>query len=101
MTCFSPIASDAVPAAVVQTDWQTAFEELVPAIRSQARVALRYLSCEAQQEALQEVTCTACVFFARLHQHGRAEVATASTLAWFAVKRYRVGRRVVERTSFA
>lgn len=79
--------------------WQTQFEELLPAIRSQIRFALRHLYGEAKVEAQQEILCTACATFARLHQQGRTDVASATSLVRFAVKQYRVGRRVATRTN--
>ncbi len=95
--CSPP--ADPVPTVLATPNWQSEFEELLPDIRSQARFALRHLFGEAQQEALQEVIATACLAFARLHGRGRREVATAHTLARFAAKRYRIGRRVAERTN--
>lgn len=97
--CSCPMAVDPVSAVPVTTDWQSAFEELLPAIQSQACFAFRSLPSDIKTEAVQEAICTACAAFARLHQRGRAEVATATTLARFAVKRYRVGRRVAEQTN--
>ncbi len=95
--CSSPFHAIACAPAAPQ-DWQPEFEKLLPAILSQARFPLRYLFDEAREEALQEVLATACVAFARLHQQGRADIATASSLARFAVRRYRIGRRMAERT---
>ncbi len=99
MSCLCPLTADALSTVLATHNWQAAFEALLPAIRSQARFALRHLFGDAQREALQEVVATACVAFARLHQQGRAEVASATSLVRFAVRRYRVGRRVAERTN--
>lgn len=74
--------------------WQSAFVEMLPDIENDARYHLRNLKGEALDEAVQEVVCHACQSFAQLVAQDRAEVATWSTLAKFALKRYREGRRV-------
>ncbi len=74
--------------------WQAGFLELLPRIRRDVRIAFRDLPGESREEAVQEAICNACAAYARLARQGRAEVATAGSLARYAVAQYRDGRRV-------
>lgn len=67
---------------------------MLPRIENHARFHFRGLKGEAQDEAVQEVVCHACQAYSQLVTQDRAEVATWSSLAKFAMKRYRAGRRV-------
>lgn len=75
------------------TDWQYSFEELLPQIQCRLRFAFRGLSAEAKDEAVQEATCHACRAYASLAEQRRTQVATAASLARFAVAQFRAGRR--------
>ncbi len=99
MSCPHVVQDAAASAVHDPQNWQTEFEKLLPAIRTQTRFAIRHLIGDAQEEAQQEIVATACLMFARLHRKGRAEDATASSLVRFAVRRYRIGRRMAERTN--
>ena len=73
---------------------QRQFAEMMPSIRDQARFAFRQLQAEAKEEAVQEVVCSACVAFGRLVAQGRGDVATPTSLAQYAIRHVRSGRRV-------
>ncbi|MDQ3329811.1 MAG: hypothetical protein M3552_04040 [Planctomycetota bacterium] len=70
------------------------FLELLPEIERRLRWAFRELTGDAKAEALQEATCHACRAYARLAEQKRGRVATAKSLARFAVRQFHAGRRV-------
>ena len=70
------------------------FVQMVPKIERHARISFRYLKGDHRDEAVQEVLCNCCAAFARLVEQGRAEAATWSSLARFAVAQVRDGRSV-------
>lgn len=74
--------------------WHNAFLEMLPRIQDHASYMFRDLPGDKRDEAIQEVTCNACLAFARLVERGRAEAATWSSLAKYAVAQFRDGRRV-------
>ena len=89
-SCAHATSSDASSAA---DDWRPAFLGMLPAIQQHARIAFRDLNQTEREEAVQEVIADALVAFVRLWEQGRAEVASWSTLADYAVRHYRSGRR--------
>ncbi|HUQ69392.1 MAG TPA: hypothetical protein VM165_07715 [Planctomycetaceae bacterium] len=76
------------------SDWQKAFVEMLPEIRDHAHYAFRQLPFDLREEAIQEVVCNACQAYARLAERGRTAVAAPITLARYAIRQHRVGRRV-------
>jgi hypothetical protein len=74
--------------------WQPGFLKLLPYIRRDIQIAFRELHGDARDEAVQEAICNACLAYARLARQGRPQVATAGSLARFAVAQYWAGRRV-------
>jgi len=88
-SCAHATSSDASSAA---DDWRPAFLRMLPAIQTHARITFRDLNA-TEREAVQEVIANALVAFVRLWEQGRAEVASWSTLAGYAVRHYRCGRR--------
>ena len=74
--------------------WQDRFECLLPAICRHARRCFRNLSAQARMEAVQETVASAFVAYARLVKLGKEELAYATPLAQFAVRRVRAGRMV-------
>jgi len=84
----------AEPPKVQSQDWQERFSRLLPTIRQNAHYAFRRFPAEARQEAIQDVIVACLASFHSLVQQGREEVATASSLARYAVAHYRVGRSV-------
>ena len=67
---------------------------MLPQIQRYARSAFRHLPSEARDEAVQEVIAASLITFARLFEQGRHRVASAASLARFAVKRFKSGREV-------
>ncbi|MEX1039829.1 MAG: hypothetical protein WDZ51_04320 [Pirellulaceae bacterium] len=74
--------------------WQAEFLGMLPRIEKYARFHFRGLRGDTLDEAVQEVVCHSCQAYSQLVAQGRAHVATWSSLAKFALKRYRDGRRV-------
>jgi len=74
--------------------WQNGFLELLPAIVKQLRYAFRKLPYGERCEAIQEATAYAVLAYQRLVQLGRQNLAYATPLAQYAVKRVRAGRQV-------
>ena len=70
------------------------FSELLPSMRAQARYAFRNLTPNARTDATQEVVVLAFVMFGNLVRAGRAHLAFATPLVQYAIRQYRVGRRV-------
>ena len=74
--------------------WRTGFLAMLPKIRERARFQFRHLQADAHDEAVQEVVADCCIAYARLAKQGRADAATWSSLARYAVAHFRAGRRV-------
>src|SRR3954454_17212506 len=70
------------------------FLTMLPLIRRQAFSAFRFWAPCRRSEAIQEVIAGAYVAYARLVEQGREELAYATPLAQYAIRRYRAGRRV-------
>ncbi|QDT72518.1 hypothetical protein [Lacipirellula limnantheis] len=81
--------------------WQAAFIEMAPTIERYARVAFRKLAPEERDEAVQTTLAAAAVDYARLAASGRGGRAYPTTLARFAVRRYRAGRLLGSRDNAA
>jgi hypothetical protein len=79
--------------------WHDGFLAMLPAIRHQAKFALRSLPAQTREEAFAEVLAHAVVAYERLHQQGRAELAYPTPLVRFGVAQYHAGRRVGNRMS--
>src|SRR3954471_20268347 len=73
------------------------FLAMLPLIRSEAERAFYRWSPQYRSEAIQEVIASAYVAYAQLVAEGRGELAYATPLALFAIRRYRAGRRVGQR----
>lgn len=74
--------------------WHPYFLAMLPAIETHAHIAFRDLKGDTRDEAIQESICNACCAFARLVEQDRADAATWSSLAKYAVAQVRAGRRV-------
>jgi hypothetical protein len=74
--------------------WQEDFLQLLPKIERQATIAFRGLRPEEREEAVAEVVAAALIMYRRLVELDRTELAFASPLALYGIRRYRVGRRV-------
>src|SRR3954447_3140221 len=70
------------------------FLTMLPLIRSQAFNAFRFWAPCRRNEAIQEVIAGAYAAYARLVEQGRGELAYATPLAQYAIRRYHAGRRV-------
>ncbi len=74
------------------TDWQTAFLAMLPEIEGRLRQAFRHLDSEAREESVREGIAKSLFAYVRLHEQGRAEVATSSSLAWYSSRQVKRGR---------
>jgi hypothetical protein len=75
-----------------ENNWQSNFVAMLPEIQQRFRLAFRHLDAEAREDAVGEGVVHSLLSYARLHERGEAESATASTLAWYAAKQVRSGR---------
>ena len=82
-----------------QATWQAEFVELLPEIQQRLRHAFRHLDAEAAEDAIEEGVIHALLSYVRLFEQGRAEAASAMSLAWFATKQVKQGRPAVGRLS--
>ena len=73
------------------------FVALLPQIRDLAAHAFRKLGAEAREDCLEEVMARSYCLWLRLQQRGRADLAYPTTLANFAIREVRAGRRVGNR----
>jgi hypothetical protein len=83
------------PSLARQTKKRTpTFEELLPLIEKQARVAFRHSpSCE-REELIAEVVANCYVAYVRLIERGLGNAIFATPLALYAIKQFHAGRRV-------
>lgn len=75
-----------------RSSWQKGFAELLPQIEPLTEQVFRHLDPDRRDEAKQSATVFCLLSYMRLHRRGRAHVATASTLVFYAalqVKRRR------------
>jgi hypothetical protein len=73
-------------------DWQTEFVAMLPELEHRLRHNFRFLDPESREEAVREGIAHSLFAFVRLHDRGRAHVASASTLAFYACRKVRRGR---------
>jgi hypothetical protein len=73
---------------------QVRFLEMLPCIRRIASFAFRNVRRAVREDLIAEVLANAFCTFHRLVVRGHVELAYPSTLAWFAVRQIRDGRRV-------
>jgi hypothetical protein len=74
------------------TTWQQSYIDLLPEIEQKLRFAFCRLDKEAREDAIEEGVVHSLLAYVRLHEHGRAEVATASSLAWYSSRHVKRGR---------
>ena len=82
-----------------QVAWQAEFVAMLPEIQQRLRHAFRHLDAEAAEDAIEEGVIHALLSYVRLFEQGRAEAASAMSLAWFAAKQVKQGRPAVGRMS--
>src|SRR6476469_4948192 len=75
-----------------ETTWQSTFVAMLPEIEQKLRLAFCRLDLEAREDAIGEAVVHSLLAYVRLHEQGRAEVATASSLAWYSSRHVRRGR---------
>jgi len=75
-----------------KTNWQTSFVTMLPEIEQKLRLAFSRLDLEAREDAIEEGIVHSLLAYARLHEQGRAHVATASSLAWYSSRQVKRGR---------
>jgi hypothetical protein len=74
--------------------WHTGYLRLFPAICRQTRQYLRRLTADVQDDAFEEIVADTVVVYARLVELGKEELAYASPLVMYALRKFRAGRRV-------
>ena len=75
-----------------ETNWQQSFVTMLPEIQQKLRLAFCRLDPEAREDAIEEGIVHSLLAYLRLHEQGRAEVATASSLAWYSSRHVKRGR---------
>jgi hypothetical protein len=75
-----------------RSPWQASFVEMLPEIQKRLRLAFRNLDPVSRDEAVAEGILHCLLAYVRLHERGRAEVASASTLAFYSARQVRRGR---------
>ncbi len=74
--------------------WHGRFLALLPAVLRQARIAFRSLDPERREDALAEVVANVFTAYARLAELGKEDLAFATPMARYAIRRFRDGRYV-------
>ena len=72
--------------------WQIQFASMLPEIDQRLRRAFRQLDPASKDEAIGEGVLHSFLAYARLHELGRAEVATPTSLAFYSAKHVKRGR---------
>jgi len=73
-------------------DWQSGFVALLPEIQQRLDYAFRHRNTEARDDATTDGIAHALLAYRRLYQRHRVEVATATNLAWCAIRQVEAGR---------
>jgi hypothetical protein len=81
----------------IQTTWQSSFVAMLPQIEQKLRLAYCRLDPEACEDAIEEGVVHSLLAYVRLHEQGRAEVTTPSSLAWYSSRQINRGRPAVGR----
>jgi DNA-binding NarL/FixJ family response regulator len=72
--------------------WQTRFIAMLPEIQQKLRLAFCRLDPEACEDAIEAGVVHSLLAYVRLEEQGRANVATASSLAWYSSRHVKRGR---------
>ena len=75
-----------------ETTWQSNFVAMLSEIEQKLRLAFCRLDPEARDDAIEEAIVHSLLSYANLHEQGRAEVATPSSLAWYSSRQVKRGR---------
>jgi hypothetical protein len=78
-------------------EWQDCFLQMLPEIKKWLRLAFSHLAPEAREDAAAEALAHCLLAYVRLHERGKADNATASSLAWYSSRQIRRGRPAVGR----
>ena len=74
--------------------WHAGFLEMMPRIQRQASIAFKDFGAEAREDLVEEVVLHALIAFKALYDKGKADLAYASVLAMYGIRRVKIGRRV-------
>ena len=74
--------------------WHEGFLNMLPAIQRQASIAFRELPEETREDLVEEVVAHAMIAYKALYDRGKIELAYASVLCLYGIKRTKIGRRV-------
>jgi hypothetical protein len=75
-----------------KTTWQSDFVAMLAEIEQKLGLAFCRLDPEAREDAIEEGVVHCLLAYFRLHDQGRAEVATPSSLAWYSSRQVKRGR---------
>ncbi len=75
-----------------ENTWQSSFVAMLPEIAQKLRLAFCRLDPEALEDAIGEGVVHSLLAYVRLHEQGRAKVATPSSLAWYSSRLVKRGR---------
>src|ERR1044071_8164229 len=75
-----------------ETTWQSTFVAMLPEIEQKLRLAFCRLGPEAREDAMEDGVVHSLLAYLRLHDQGRADVAPASSLAWYSSRHVKRGR---------
>jgi hypothetical protein len=78
-------------------EWQDRFVEMLPEIERCLRLAFCQLASNAREDAMAESIAHCVLAYARLHEQGRADVCSPSSLAWYSSHQVKCGRPAVGR----
>jgi len=80
-----------------ETNWQPNFVTMLPEIERRLQRAFRHLDHEAREDAVEEGVVHSLLSYCQLHERGRADTVSPSTLAWYAALQVKRGRPAVGR----
>lgn len=75
-----------------ETTWQANFVAMLPEIEQCLQRGFRYLDPESREDSIAEAIVHCLLNYARLHDQRRADAASPSNLAWYAVLQVKRGR---------
>ena len=75
-----------------EASWQPNFLAMLPEIKQRLRAEFWQLAPEAREDAIEEAIVHSLLSYCRLHEQGRAEVATPMSLAWYSARQIKRGR---------
>ena len=85
----------------IETTWQPNFIAMLPEIQQKLRLAFCHLDLEAREDAIEEGIVHSLLAYVRLHEQGRDEVATPSSLAWYSSRQVKRGGQAGGRMNLA